>query len=1215
MLCSIAEEERKEKIMFHKRLLREFRDNRKYVCGMVLTQWISLLANVVLMFAAASFIAALFEGKEALETQLFAGVGRLLLVLAAMLLVRGVMTSLNSRMSFAASTKVKVRLRDLTYTKLMKLGAGYRDVTPTSEAVQISTEGVEQLEIYFGKYVPQFFYSLLAPITLFVIVGFMSLKVAAVLLICVPLIPVSIVAVQKFAKKMLQKYWGTYTELGDTFLESLQALTTLKIYQADERYAEKMDEEAEKFRRITMRVLIMQLNSISIMDLVAYGGAAIGIVLGMFELQAGRIGLAECFFIIMISAEFFLPLRLLGSFFHIAMNGNAAADKIFRLLDAGEPVQGSRTQTEGDEIVLENVTFAYAEEKERIKEADYTEERSVLRGVSMRIPARKLTALVGTSGCGKSTLVSLLMKEQRTYQGEIYIGGSALSEMEEAALYRKITRISHDSYLFQGTLRENLQMGKETASEEEMYSVLRQVDLYRTVMEKGGLDMPIEEKGANLSGGQKQRLALARAILHDSDIYIFDEATSNVDVESENRIMAVVRQLAETKTVLVISHRLANVSGADVIFVLENGQVTEQGTQEELMQANGYYSELYRTQAALERYAETGEGEAEAGNSRTGQEGCMAVSEQNGNNAEGGTAETTELQDAERVRKERKQRKQRNGQPHSEQEADRTGFQVMRGLIGMVKPLLGVMCIAVIMGCIGNLLATFLTILGGYGLLHMAGIEQKITLPVILIGLFLSALLRGILRYAEQACNHYIAFKLLARIRHNVFAALRRLAPAKLEGAEKGNLISIITGDIELLEVFYAHTISPIVIAVITSIVMIFFIGAQHPLLGVFAAAAYLIVGAVIPIANGKRGEKEGQQYRNRFGKLNTTVLDNLYGLEEILQYGQSGKRLKKMQEQTDELEATNRFLKHAENRQRVVTDSVILAAGIAMAVLAGLLVNQGSLTAAQAVAAVIAMMSSFGPTAALSALSNNLHHTLASGSRVLQLLEEEPVTSDITDGAQVCEGDISCRNVSFSYGTDGQPILADFGAVFEEHKIHGILGRSGCGKSTLLKLLMRFYETDSGDIHYGKQNVNAINTDALRSHISYVTQETFLFHDTIEENIKVAKADATREEVIRAAKKASIHAFIESLPAGYETKLAELGDSVSGGERQRIGLARAFLHDSDVIFLDEPTSNIDSLNEGIILKSLKEERENKTILLVSHRKSTMGVADDVLAM
>lgn len=595
--------------MFHKRLLKEFKDNRKYVAGMVFTQWVALLANVTLMFTIASFLEKLLEGVYSKQAA-----GQLLLLLLAVLFIRGITGSINSMLSFRASTNVKVRLRDMVYKKLMQLGASYRNKIPTSEAVQISTEGVEQLEIYFGKYVPQFFYSLLAPITLFAIVGFMSMKVAVVLLVCVPLIPVSIVAVQKFAKKMLNKYWSTYTELGDSFLESLQALTTLKIFQADERYAEKMDEEAEKFRKITMRVLIMQLNSISVMDLVAFGGAAIGMVLSIFELKAGVIGFGECLFIILVSAEFFLPLRLLGSFFHIAMNGNAAANKIFALLDVDVLEDGEVEQLSGDEMVLENVTFAYTEPKEEsdgmqevhesgVQEAQ--EEKKVLDGITMTIPAHQFTALVGTSGCGKSTIVSLLMKEQEQQQGNIYVGGAMLSHIKESALYKKITRISHDSYLFQGTLEENLRMGKADVGRAEMEAVLKQVDLYDTVEEKGGLSMKIEEKAANLSGGQKQRVALARAILHDSDIYIFDEATSNVDVESENNIMEVVRQLAKTKTVLLISHRLANVVEADKIFVMDCGKITEQGTHQELMQKNGYYRNLYMTQRELESYAQS----------------------------------------------------------------------------------------------------------------------------------------------------------------------------------------------------------------------------------------------------------------------------------------------------------------------------------------------------------------------------------------------------------------------------------------------------------------------------------------------------------------------------------------------------------------------------------------------------------------------------------
>lgn len=541
---------------------------------------------------------------------------------------------------------------------------------------------------------------------------------------------------------------------------------------------------------------------------------------------------------------------------------------------------------------------------------------------------------------------------------------------------------------------------------------------------------------------------------------------------------------------------------------------------------------------------------------------------------------------------------------------NRSGFAVMAGLIGMIKPMLGIMLLAVLMGCIGNLMATFITVLGGYGLLTVTGYYGKMSLTLIITLMAVFAVLRGVLRYAEQACNHFIAFKLLARIRHQVFTALRKLSPAKLDGSEKGNLISIITSDIELLEVFYAHTISPIAIAFITSVVMCIYLGSMSVVFAVIAFCLYLIVGVLIPLWNGRRGSTYGKNYRDAFGRLNTTVLDNLYGLEETIQYGRQAERMMAMSEQTDKLEQVNQTLKNQESTQRIVTDWVILASGVVMAYAGSYLVNRGAVEGYEAVIAVIAIMSSFGPTAALSALSNNLNQTLACGNRVLNLLGEEPVVCDVENGTGFQAGDIDCENISFSY--EDKPVLSDFSQVFEQKKIHGILGKSGCGKSTLLKLLMRFYETDGGTIRYGAENVNAINTDSLRKHIAYVTQETFLFHDTIENNIKVAKADATREEVIEAAKKASIHEFISSLPNDYETNVAELGSSLSGGERQRIGIARAFLHDCEVIFLDEPTSNIDSLNEGMILKSLQEEKEEKTILLVSHRKSTMGITDQM---
>ncbi len=573
--------------MFHKRLMCEFKENRSMIAGMVLTQWLMLFANIVLMLATADMVEAVVTEKDIPQTFI-----QLVVTLFLILIVRGFLSYWNQQLSFCISKQLKERLRSLVYEKLMRMGSNYKNSLKTAEIVQISTEGVEQLEIYFGKYVPQFFYSMIAPLTLFVIVGGMSLKVALVLLLCVPLIPVSIIAVQKFAKKMLAKYWGTYTQLGDSFLECLQGLTTLKIYQADERYAKKMDEESENFRKITMRVLVMQLNSISVMDLVAYGGTAVGIILSILELQKGAIHLPQCFFIMMISSEFFLPLRLLGSFFHIAMNGNAAADKIFALLDEKEETveeTGTEMETKEQGLSVEQVSFSYEENQ------------PVLKGISMT--AKKgLTAIVGESGCGKSTLVSLLMKEQQKKAGTILINGRKIENISSELLHKKITRVCHDSYLFAGTVRENLLMGKEDASDEEMLEALRKVNLLSFVRENGGLSMVLLEKASNLSGGQKQRLALARALLHQTDVYLFDEATSNIDVESENDIMQVISQLAKEKVVLLISHRLANVTKANQIYVMKKGTFVEHGTHDKLLGQEGYYAKLFLEQKQLEQY-------------------------------------------------------------------------------------------------------------------------------------------------------------------------------------------------------------------------------------------------------------------------------------------------------------------------------------------------------------------------------------------------------------------------------------------------------------------------------------------------------------------------------------------------------------------------------------------------------------------------------------
>lgn len=540
----------------------------------------------------------------------------------------------------------------------------------------------------------------------------------------------------------------------------------------------------------------------------------------------------------------------------------------------------------------------------------------------------------------------------------------------------------------------------------------------------------------------------------------------------------------------------------------------------------------------------------------------------------------------------------------------RSSIKIMGKMIGLVKPLAHIMTAAVLLGILGYLCAIFLTITAGKGLLlAMKGVKIK----NYLIALVILAVMRGILHYAEQYCNHFIAFKLLAIIRHKVFAALRKLCPAKLEGKEKGNLISIITTDIELLEVFYAHTISPIMIAILTSLIMIIFIGNFHVYAGIFALCAYLLVGCVIPLWNGKNGGQKGMEFRSGFGSLNSFVLESLRGIDETIQYGQGEKRKEQMSQKSIKLGILQKDLNRMEAMQRAITNLVILTCSFGMFFLMFHLYQKENVTFDQMILATIAMMGSFGPVTALSSLSNNLNQTLASGERVLSLLEETPMVEELEgeqlfdfEGASVC-------NVTFSY--DKEVILKDCNINMEQGKVIGIYGKSGCGKSTLLKLLMRFWDVDQGKVMISDQNIKEIPTKTLRNTQSYVTQETELFHDSIANNIAIGKPGASREEIIQAAKKASIHEMITSLPNGYDTEVGELGDTLSGGEKQRIGIARAFLHDAPMLLLDEPTSNLDSLNEGIILKSLEQESTGKTIILVSHRESTMGIADKVINM
>ena len=587
-------------MMINKRLIGTVSESKKYIAGNVAAQWCSLAANIALMTALTGLLASLFHKTADKNSGFFTAAAA-----GAAVTVRFVCTLLSSRMGYLSSKTVKKVLREKIYEKLLRLGVSYNGQVKTSEVVQVAVEGVEQLETYFGSYLPQFFYAMLAPLTLFACLCFVNVPSAVVLLVCVPLIPVSIAAVQTWAKKLLSKYWGQYTALGDTFLENLQGLTTLKIYQADGFKNEEMNREAEKFRRITMKVLTMQLNSITIMDLIAYGGAALGVIMAATQFRAGNVTLSGCLLLILLSADFFIPMRQLGSFFHVAMNGMAAGDKIFRLLDLPETEEKTGCFPPDCDIVCTGLRFSYDGNSSGGGDFD-NGGREILCGIDMEFPKGRFVSIVGESGCGKSTVAAVLMGRNRGFGGSVEIGGRALADIRESELMKNITYVSHQSYLFKGTVRENLRMGKPDASDPELWEVLERVNMAGFLRSGGGLDTFLTEKASNLSGGQRQRFALARALLHDSPVYIFDEAASNIDVESENDIMREIHGLAGHKTVILISHRLANVTESDNIYVMDGGNVAESGSHEQLLARGGIYAKLWNTQQSLENFGKDG---------------------------------------------------------------------------------------------------------------------------------------------------------------------------------------------------------------------------------------------------------------------------------------------------------------------------------------------------------------------------------------------------------------------------------------------------------------------------------------------------------------------------------------------------------------------------------------------------------------------------------
>lgn len=1178
--------------MFEKRLFSLVPQATPYIMASVLFKWIALMANITVMWVLARILGGIVTDglSAALAVDALAQAA---LPLAAAIIVRAASIYLAQRAGDKAAFEAVRRVRSLVYDKLTALGPSYTETVPTAEAVQTSVEGATQLQVYFGGYLPQLFFAGLAPITLFVLLVGQAGLPAALLLACVPVIPVSIMMVMRNAKKIGAEYWGSYVDLGGMFLEAVQGLTTLKVYQADRSWHERINAESERFRTATMRLLVMQLRSICVMDLVVYMGAALGIIVAALQLATGKIGFEAAFLIVFLSQEFFLPMRRLGSLFHTAMNGMAASRRMFGILDTPEPERGDVELDGRGDIELAGVSYAYGD-------------RTVLDSASATIAHGSLVALVGESGGGKSTLAGIISGRKDAYRGSVRIGGVELRDATATSLMCAVTLVPTNGYLFAGTLRDNLLLAQPNATDTELLHALNRTRVAAFVQANGGLGMVINEGGTNLSGGQRQRVCMARALLHDSPIYVFDEATSNVDAASEAAISEVIASLAGEHTVIVVAHRLSTIMDADQILVLERGRIAEHGTHGELLTTAGAYARMWNSQEQLSAYAYAEDGAED-----------VAVAEA----AEGDDGrDGADMADAAAA----------PGSDH----ARRSAPSIMWRMMGLVRPLAGWLVLAVALGSIGMLTAAFVPAFGAFGLMAALGHNA---LGLGLVGACAACaacgIARGPLHYGEQLCNHYIAFRLLAHIRDLVFGALRQLAPAKLEGRGKGELVSLVTSDIELLEVFYAHTISPIAIALVCTVVFEGFLLAVSPELAGIALVAYAVLGVLLPLTSARACGTTGRQSREGVGKLGAFVLDSLRGASETIQFAGGADRSRSLGKLTERVGAVDARLKRRQAASEAVADALILAANLVMLERALQLVSAGTIDFAAAFVAVFTFVSSFGSVMAVSRLGASLQETLASGARVLDLLDEQPQCAEVADEQDVEFAGAAAEHVSFSYaggvdaggaGATGQVandtatslILDDVTCTFAPGTMTCIMGRSGSGKSTLLKLLMRFWDPTAGTITVSGIDARRINTASLRSHEAYMTQDTHLFCGTVRENLLIAHANATDAELLDACRSASLTTLIDRLPQGLDTPVAELGDSLSGGERQRIGLARIFLNDAPFILLDEPTSALDALNEAAVMQAVDElKRRGKTIVLVSHRASTCAFADFSLSV
>lgn len=1399
--------------MFDKRLFSLAPGVGRLVAAKVLCQWVGLLSNVVfvvtvvvMLSPALAVVESAFDpmfsmGDSGLISRLFIGFGYggfsaetyvgCVLAIVVCAVLRFLMMRAAAYFGAEAAERVKLALREQLFNKMLAIGPSYSQHISTADVVQSAGEGIEQIQSFFELFLPQLFYAILAPVTLFFIVAPINMPTAVTLLVCAPLIVLIVGMVAMRAARVFKKYWGKYTDMGSVFLDNVQGLETLKTFDADAHAAKKMDEQAEQFRVMTMNVLQIQLRSLTAMDVVAYGGAAAGVGVSIWQYASGAaLPLAGVLLIVLLSADFFIPLRQLGSFFHVAMNGMTSTKRIFALLDTPIPAHGMQEMPEfgasdnGVDVCFDDVSFRYVDVntdaaaavsvaadtavtadmetgktgqiggKSGVVGAGKTgmskdDDGSVvaLHGVSFTARRGQVTAIVGPSGSGKSTAVELLSGNLSGYEGCMWLqsgntGNNStqryqINDLSIESLTREIAIVAAQSHLFAGTLRDNLLMAKPNATENELWQALEAAHISDFVRAQSQeLDLAIEQGASNLSGGQKQRIAIARALLRESAVYIFDEATSSVDVESETLILQTIRALADRgKTVIMVTHRMANAADADHVVVFERGRVTEQDAHAELMRANGTYAKLFRAQQTVENIGlrNNATHSTSASHALKASDSAQSVTQraemglQVSDSAETDnqlTKNTAQLSDSpESVTQRAETTSRMSDSAETDAQGAKTGVRMsdsaesdaktmptsrlIARLLKEVGPQRKYMIVACVCGTLGHLAATFLPVFGIAAAFAAVGSPVwNLSVPAALAAMAVCALIRGGMRYAEQFMNHNVAFRLLALFRAKAFAALRRLAPAKLAGKGKGDLIALVTTDVELLEIFFAHTISPVVIAIVTTVVYALALLTLSPPLAATLIIAHLIIGVILPklFASAVRGI--GPELRKESSALDDEMLDDMRGIGEIIRFGQGDARLASIQRRTRSL-WVKRVRLSVKNGDFAGFGAVLvmlftaIAAFLAMTLCTAVstaadmsegLMWMGSVesNAPALVAAFVLLASSFGPTLALSALPANLTQTFASARRLFALMDEAPAVVEQGSERPEYQG-MTMRDVTFGYGSGArisgertpngrsehatgmsparpaeaqssgeqgagiasQPVLDHVSLDVSRQGILGIQGPSGRGKSTMLKLLMRYWDPDFGTISLSDVPLPQVDAGWRRRVQTMMGQETYLFDGTIRENLAIACNDADfsdsdsnsgsnfcsnsssnaggdsadssdsdlahdiPDSVLREAlAKASALELVDALPNGLDTQVGELGGRLSEGEKQRIGLARMFLRDSDLVLFDEPTSRLDAYNESVILGSINDLAERgSAVVLVSHRDSTMRIADRILRM